>query len=176
LLVKVDISFVWGYKGKEKMRFLEEGKMGNELISKLENVDVPARYVVEDDPENYLTRLPDLAEKRVVVYGVSGTNGDPLLEKIMGAVGVHMEEVWVCDELESIIPLKYLERTESIQYCLLFGVKSSDIQLLADLTPYAPTEVGSILVVESAALGMLEKDQRLKGALWSGLKKAFAIN
>lgn len=99
-----------------------------------------------------------------------------LLEKIMGAVQLNIEEdlgLCLISNPENRVQIKDHEILAKSKHLFLFGIKSKTLSLQFDLRPYQAVVTEQFIIHPMDCLKDLQADVNKKKILWSYLKKIF---
>jgi len=139
------------------------------------------KFLKYDIPEALeSSRLKGNNKKNILVVISSNsdeisTNKDHLLNKIMSAVSINLEEdthLIGLQQMEEIQIHSFLN-SEQYQKLLLFGIKPAQVSIHAQIPKYQIQKIKEFQILLSDSIDELSTNQTLKKSLWTALQTMF---
>jgi DNA polymerase III psi subunit len=97
------------------------------------------------------------------------------LRKVLAAVNCHLEEDTTFLNTTTPTSLQFIRIRKNISFskAMIFGLPPQQLGLFKKISTFQPINAGGVQWLFAPELEKIMADQRLKGALWEGMKEVF---
>jgi DNA polymerase III psi subunit len=139
-----------------------------------EDTDHGLKSASTESPTQTISPLYRPKHKVVILVQELNPADSELLEKILGAVQLNLQNVEVIEMSKNKgLNLEHIFTQKSVHQLISFGVMMSEVNLMLRLTPYQILESKGVKFLSGVSLTDLQNDIPKKKLLWTALKGMF---